>query len=40
MIGTNPNVELDLLECDGLNVEADCGNGRHILAELQLVQDG
>ena len=37
---TNPNVELDLLEGDRLNVEADGGDGRHVLAKLQLVQNG
>lgn len=35
-----PHVELDVLVGDGLDVEADGGNGGNVLAELQLVQDG
>lgn len=35
-----PNVELDVLVCDGLNVETDGRNGRHILAELELIENG
>lgn len=35
-----PDVELDVLVCDGLDVEADGGNGGDVLAELELVEDG
>lgn len=34
-----PNVELDVLVCNRLDVEADCRNSGDILPELQLVQD-
>lgn len=40
VLSTNiPHVELDILECDGLDVEPDSGESRHVLVELQLVQD-
>ena len=35
-----PDVELDVLVGDGLDVEADCGDGGDILAELELIEDG
>jgi hypothetical protein len=35
-----PDVELGVLVCDGLDVEADGGNGRDVLVELELVEDG
>lgn len=35
-----PNVELDVLVGDGLDVEADGGNGGDVLAQLELVEDG
>lgn len=35
-----PDIELDILVCHRLDVEADGGNGRHVLAELELVQNG
>jgi len=36
---TYPNVELDVLVHDCLDVESDCGNGRDRLVELELIQD-
>lgn len=36
----HPNVELDVLVCDGLDVETDGGNGGDGLVELELVEDG
>ena len=35
-----PDVELGVLVCDGLDVEADGGDGRDVLVELELVEDG
>lgn len=35
-----PDVKLDILVGDGLDVEADGGNGGDVLAELELVEDG
>ena len=32
-----PDVELCVLVCDGLDVEADGGNGGDVLVELELV---
>lgn len=34
-----PDVELGVLVCDGLDVEADGGDGGNVLVELELVQD-
>ena len=34
-----PNVELDILIGDGLDVEADSGDGSDVGVELQLVED-
>ena len=34
-----PDVELCVLVCDGLDVEADGGDGGHVLVELELVED-
>lgn len=34
-----PHIELDILVRDGLDVEADGGNGGDVLAELELVED-
>lgn len=40
VLATNiPDVELDVLVGDRLDVEADGGNGGDVLAELELVQD-
>ena len=35
-----PNIELCVLVRDGLDVEADGGNGGDVLVELELVEDG
>lgn len=35
-----PDGDGQVLELDGLDVEADRRNGRHMFAQLQLVQDG
>lgn len=35
-----PDVELGVLVCDGLDVEADGGDGCDVLVELELVEDG
>jgi hypothetical protein len=35
-----PDVELDVLVGDALDVEANGGNGGNVLAELELVEDG
>lgn len=35
-----PHVEFDILVGNRLDVESDGRNGRHVLAELELVQDG
>ena len=35
-----PDIELDVLVGDGLDVEADGGDGGDVLAELELVEDG
>lgn len=35
-----PDVELGVLVGDGLDVEADGGNGGDVLVELELVEDG
>ena len=35
-----PHVEADVLVLDGLDVEANCGDGVHDLTELHLVEDG
>lgn len=35
-----PDVKLDVLVGDGLDVEADGGDGSDVLAELELVEDG
>lgn len=35
-----PDVELDILVGDGLDVEADGGDGGDVLAKLQFVEDG
>lgn len=35
-----PDVELGVLVCDGLDVEANGGNGCDVLVELELVEDG
>jgi hypothetical protein len=32
-----PDVELGVLVCDGLDVEADGGDGGYVLVELELV---
>ena len=32
-----PDIELDVLVCDGLDVEADCGDRCDILVELELI---
>ena len=37
--GTHPDVEFYVLVGDSLHVEAHCGDGRHGLAQLQLVED-
>lgn len=34
-----PDVELGVLVCDGLDVEADGGDGGDVLVELELVED-
>ena len=34
-----PDVELDILVCDSLDVEANCGDGGYGLVELELVED-
>jgi hypothetical protein len=34
-----PDVELDILVRDGLDVEADCWDRRHALVQLELVED-
>ena len=34
-----PNVELDILICDGLDVEANGRNGRDVGVDFQLVQN-
>ena len=34
-----PNIELDILIRNGLDVEANRGNGRHSLVQLQFVED-
>ena len=35
-----PNIELDILIRDGLDVEADGGDGSDVGVELELVEDG
>ncbi len=35
-----PYVELDILVCDGLDIEADSWNSSNILVELEFVQNG
>ena len=35
-----PDIELCVLVCDGLDVEADGWNGGDVLVELELVEDG
>ena len=35
-----PDVEFGVFVCDGLDVEADGGDGGDILVKLELVQDG
>ena len=35
-----PDIELDILVGDSLNVEADGGNRGDVLAELELVENG
>lgn len=35
-----PDVEFDVLVCDGLDVEADGRNGGDALVEAELVEDG
>lgn len=35
-----PHIKLDILVGDRLDVEAHCGDCRHILAELELVENG
>jgi hypothetical protein len=35
-----PDVEFGVLVCDGLDVEADGWDRRHVLVELELVEDG
>lgn len=35
-----PDIKLDVLVGDGLDVEADGGDGGDVLAELELVEDG
>ena len=34
-----PNVELGVLVCYGLDVEADSGDGGYVLVELEFVED-
>lgn len=34
-----PDVELDVLVCDGFDVEADGRNGSDVLVQLELVED-
>lgn len=34
-----PDIKFDVLVCDVFDVESDCGNGGHILVELQFVQN-
>ena len=35
-----PDIELDILVCYSLHVEANSGNGGDVLVEFQLVEDG
>ena len=35
-----PHIELGVLVCDGLDVEANGGDGCDVLVELELVKDG
>ena len=35
-----PDVEFRVLVCDGLDVEADGGDGRDVRVELEFVEDG
>lgn len=35
-----PDVEFDLPKCDGLDVEADGGDGCYFLVEFEFVEDG
>lgn len=37
---THPDIKLDILVLDRLDIEADCWDRRDALVQLQLVQDG
>lgn len=34
-----PYIEFDIFICDGLNVEANCRDGGHVLVQLELVKN-